>query len=149
MYLAWLHFDRRLCLEQKHIRKTEVTGNNDHQNGLVNLTQVKTPYKQKTLIYSVTNVDLRNTTLRYGFRFTPQILERFQSKVLRMIVGTPWYLPNKVIRSDLQTQSVKEKICRYNSQYNARLSVHPDDMLVNLIAQPEKRRLRILLPNDL
>jgi hypothetical protein len=29
-----------------------------------------------------------------------KILERFQSKALRMIVDTPWYVPNTVIRRD-------------------------------------------------
>jgi hypothetical protein len=30
-----------------------------------------------------------------------QIIEHFQSKALRMIVDTPWYVPNTVIRRDL------------------------------------------------
>jgi hypothetical protein len=30
-----------------------------------------------------------------------EILERFQSKALRMIVDAPWYVPNTVIRDDL------------------------------------------------
>jgi hypothetical protein len=30
-----------------------------------------------------------------------EILERFQSKVLRLIVNAPWYVPNSVIRKDL------------------------------------------------
>jgi hypothetical protein len=32
-----------------------------------------------------------------------EILERFQSKALGMIVDAPWYVPNTVIRRDLQT----------------------------------------------
>jgi hypothetical protein len=36
-----------------------------------------------------------------------EILERSQSKTLRMIVGAPWYVPNTVIRWDLQTSTVK------------------------------------------
>jgi hypothetical protein len=32
-----------------------------------------------------------------------EILERFQPKALRMIVDAPWYVPNSVIRRDLQT----------------------------------------------
>jgi hypothetical protein len=60
-----------------------------------------------------------------------EILERFQSKTLRMIVDTPWYVPNTVVRSDLQIPTVKEEIHRYNSQYSARLSAHPNDLTVN------------------
>jgi hypothetical protein len=31
------------------------------------------------------------------FTSTTEILERFQSKALRMIVEAPWYVPNTVI----------------------------------------------------
>jgi hypothetical protein len=75
-----------------------------------------------------------------------EILARFQSKVLRMIVDAPWCVPNTVIRRDLQTPTVKEEIRHYSSQYRARLSVDPDDLVVNYMAQPN-RRLRRHLPN--
>jgi hypothetical protein len=39
-----------------------------------------------------------------------EILERFQSKALGMIVDAPWYVPNTLIRRDLQIPSVKEEI---------------------------------------
>jgi hypothetical protein len=47
------------------------------------------------------------------------MLERFQSKALRMIVEAALYVPNTVIRRDLQAPTVKEEIRRYNSQYSA------------------------------
>jgi hypothetical protein len=78
-----------------------------------------------------------------------EILERFQSKALRMIVDAPWYVPNTVIRRDLQVPTVKEEIRRYSSQYSARLSPHPNDITVNLIELPDNRRLRRYLENDL
>jgi hypothetical protein len=37
-----------------------------------------------------------------------EILERFQSKVLHMIVEAPWYVPNTVIQRDLETSTIKE-----------------------------------------
>jgi hypothetical protein len=43
-----------------------------------------------------------------------EILERFQSKALCMIVGEPWYVPNTVIRRDPLTPTVKEEIRRYS-----------------------------------
>jgi hypothetical protein len=78
-----------------------------------------------------------------------EILERFQSKTLRMIVEAPRYVPNTVILRDLQIPTVKEEIFRYSSQYSARLSAHPNGLMVNLIELPENRRLRRHLPNDL
>jgi hypothetical protein len=69
------------------------------------------------------------------------ILERFQSNVLRMIVDAPWYVTNTVIRRAFQTPTVKEEIRHYSSQYSGLLSVHPADPVVNLMAQPDNRRL--------
>jgi hypothetical protein len=77
-----------------------------------------------------------------------EILDHFQSKDLLMTVDPPWYVPNAVIRTDLQTPTVKE-VRHYRSQYSARLSVHPNELIVNLKAQPDNRRLRRHLRNDL
>jgi hypothetical protein len=44
-----------------------------------------------------------------------------------------------VIRRDLQISAVKEEIHRYSSQYNARLSAHSNDPIVNLMELPEDR----------
>jgi hypothetical protein len=78
-----------------------------------------------------------------------EILERFQSKALRMIVDAPWYVPNMVIRRNLQIPTVNEEILRYSSQYSARLIAHPNYLIVNLIERLDNRRLRRHLPNDL
>jgi hypothetical protein len=43
-----------------------------------------------------------------------EILERFHSKALGMIVDAPWYVPNTVIRRDLQILIVKEEIRLYS-----------------------------------
>jgi hypothetical protein len=73
-----LHLNRRLTCT-KHFRKTETARNPPHQNVLVTRTQIKTLHKQQTSHTSnntQTNLDLRNTTVGYGFHFQ-QILERF------------------------------------------------------------------------
>jgi hypothetical protein len=39
-----------------------------------------------------------------------EIIERLQSKALRMIVDAPWYVPNIVVRRDIiQYQQLKNK----------------------------------------
>jgi hypothetical protein len=62
-----------------------------------------------------------------------------QSKALRMIVDAPWYVPNTVIRRDLQTPTDKEEICRYSSQYSTRLSAHPNGLVANLMELPDNK----------
>jgi hypothetical protein len=76
-------------------------------------------------------------------------LERFQSKALRIIVDAPWYVPNTLIRRDLRILSVKAEISLYSSHYSARLTAHPNDILLTLLEKPERKRLRRHLPNDL
>jgi hypothetical protein len=71
--------------------------------------------------------------------FNIEILERFQSKASRMLMDAPWYVSNTVIRRDLQTPTVKEEIRSYSSQYSARLSAHPNGLVVNLIELPHNR----------
>jgi hypothetical protein len=78
-----------------------------------------------------------------------EIMERFQSKALRIILDVPWYVPNNHIRRDLQMPSLKEEIRRYSSQYSARLSAHPNDQILTLMEFQGNRRLRRYVPNDL
>jgi hypothetical protein len=68
-----------------------------------------------------------------------EILELFQSKALRMTVDAPWYVPNTVIRRDLQIPTVKEEIRHYSSQYSARLSAHTNGLTVNPIELPDNK----------
>jgi hypothetical protein len=63
--------------------------------------------------------------------FNIEIIERFKSKALLMIVDAPCYVPNMVIRRDLEIPAVKEVRC-YSSQYSARLSAQSNDLIVNL-----------------
>jgi hypothetical protein len=71
-----------------------------------------------------------------------EILELFQGKVLRMITNTPWYVPNMVLRQDLQITSVKEEIHRFSTQYRDRLYTHPNNLTVDLTVSADHRRLR-------
>jgi hypothetical protein len=96
-------------------------------------------------------VPLRESIQLWGTASTSnrEILERFQSKALHMIVDPPSYVLNTIIRRDFQIPTVKEEIRRYSSQYSARLSAHPNGLVVNHMEQPDDRRLRRHLPNDL
>jgi hypothetical protein len=77
-----------------------------------------------------------------------EILERLQSKTLRMIADAPWYVPNVILRQDLQIPG-KEEIRRFSIQYSSRLHTHPNSLGVHLTEPPEDRRLKRYLPTDL
>jgi hypothetical protein len=78
-----------------------------------------------------------------------EILERLQSKTLRIITDAPWYVTNARLWRDLHIPSVKEEIQRLSSQYSARLDSHPNLLTANLKKQPTNRRLQRTLQTDL
>jgi hypothetical protein len=57
-----------------------------------------------------------------------EILERFQSKVLRIITDAPWYMPNTIIKRDLQIPTVKQEPRKYSANYRKRLDAHPNNL---------------------
>ena len=79
-----------------------------------------------------------------------EILERFQSKVLRIITDAPWFIPNAVLRHDLQVPTVKQEARKYSVNCRKRLDVHPNS-LANALFQDQlgNRRLKRLYPCDL
>jgi hypothetical protein len=99
-------------------------------------------------LISVFHSPLHYIPFRFGMQlwcrasnFNLEILERFQSRALRIIVEASWFVPNTVIRRDLQTPTVREEVRLYGPQYSARLSAQPNDLVVNLMEQPDNRRL--------
>jgi hypothetical protein len=78
--------------------------------------------------------------------FTIESLGHDSGHIMYMYI---MYVPNTIIRRDLQTPTVKEEIHPYSIQYSAHLSAHPNDPAVNLMELSDSRRLRRHLPNDL
>jgi hypothetical protein len=79
-----------------------------------------------------------------------EILERFQSKVLRIIVNAPWFVPNRIIAHDLQLKTVKFEIRDYYVNYNKRLENHPNALANHLLTKTNmQRRLKRHITYDL
>lgn len=78
------------------------------------------------------------------------MLERYQSKTLRLITNAPWFVTNKAILKDLEMETVKDEIRRFSENYLNRLSVHPNPLAVALLDNSnETRRLKRLHVLDL
>jgi hypothetical protein len=60
------------------------------------------------------------------------ILERFQSKVLRIITDEPWYVPKMMIRRDLQVLPVRQEERNYSITYRHLLENHPNRLAKSL-----------------
>jgi hypothetical protein len=97
-------------------------------------TQVKTLHKHKHIQNNTqTNLYLRSTTLGYGFHFqhrNPRTLpvNSTAHDSEQTLVRAEYRYPKESPHT-----TVKEEIRRYSSQYSARLSAHPNGLVVNLI----------------
>jgi hypothetical protein len=79
-----------------------------------------------------------------------EILERFQSKVLRIITDAPRYVPNAVIKRDLKVLSVRQAVRNYSVTYRQRLDDHPNRLAKFLFRRTHhNRRLKRYYPADL
>jgi hypothetical protein len=108
----WLHLNRRLTWHKHVFAKWKQLG--------ITLTKMywllgrksKCSTSNKLLIYKTIFKPIWTYEIQlWGMASTSniEILERFQSKALHMILDTPWYLLNTVIRRDLQLPTVKMK----------------------------------------
>jgi hypothetical protein len=147
-----LHLDRRLTWQTHLFPKRKQLG--------ISLTKMywllgrksNLSISNKLLLYKAIlkpiwtyGIQLWGTTSNSGIA----ILERFQSKVLRLIVNAPWYVPNSVIGKGLRIPSVKEEISRFSSHYAVRLRAHPNELITTLTEPPFHKRLRPYWPHDL
>ena len=63
-----------------------------------------------------------------------EILQRYQSKLLRVISNAPWYMPNNQIHRDLNIALVKEEIKNNTTLYRERLQCHLNELASSLIS---------------
>ena len=73
------------------------------------------------------------------------ILQRFQNKVLRTIVNAPWYIPNKLLHTDLQIPTIREEITKFSTNHRAKLLTHPTELTSNLLIEQGLGRLKRLI----
>lgn len=72
-----------------------------------------------------------------------EILQRYQSKTLRLIANAPWFITNKAIHSDLNVPFVKNEVNRLSSTYLRRISYHTNPLAIMLLdATNEVNRLK-------
>jgi hypothetical protein len=129
-----LHLDRRLTWHTHIFAKRKQLGLSLTKMYWLLGRKSKLSTNNKLLIYKVTlkpiwtyGIQLWGTTSNSDI----VILERFQSKVLRLIVDAPCYVSNSVIRKDLQISIVKEEISRFGSHYDVCISVHPSELITS------------------
>jgi len=78
-----------------------------------------------------------------------EILQRFQNKVLRTIVNTPCYIPNKLLHTDLQIPTIREEITKFSTNHRAKLLTYSNELTSNLLIEQGPGRLKRYKPLDL
>jgi hypothetical protein len=122
-----------------------------HQNELITRTQIKILYKQQTFHlqnYTQTNLGLRNTTLGNRIHIQHRNTRTFPVEGSVYDNGHTMICTYTVIWKDLQIPTVKHEISRYSYHYSKRLSVHSNELILNLQEPPETRQLHKNLPID-
>jgi hypothetical protein len=83
--------------------------------------------------------------LWYGFTKPSNIavIQRFRNRVLRNIVGAPWYVRNTDLHRDLRIEMVTVEVRRFVRKHEKRLLHHDNVEAIQLLDNGElTRRLR-------
>ena len=68
----------------------------------------------------------------------------------KIIIDAPWYVPNTIIKSDLQIPTVKQEARKFSAKYRKRFDTHPNNLANTLFKEQfGTRRLKRLYPTDL
>jgi hypothetical protein len=97
-------------------------------------------------------MDLWNSAMGEISNSKIEILQRFQSKTLRSILNTPYYINNHRIHEDLQMNTVLSEIKKWNTRYLCKLENYTNALAVNLLDENEtthrlKRYTVLTLPD--
>jgi hypothetical protein len=65
------------------------------------------------------------------------------------MVNAPWYVPNKLLHTDLQMSTIREKITKFRANHRAKLLTHPNNLTSNLLTEQGLGRLKRYKPLDL
>jgi hypothetical protein len=78
------------------------------------------------------------------------VIQRFQNRVLRNIVGAPWYVRNADLHRDLRIEMVMAEVRRVARKHEERLLHHDNVEAIQLLDNSELiRRLRRTKPFEL
>lgn len=148
-----IHLDRRLTWRKHIFTKRKQLGLKSRKMYWMLGRNSRLTLENKLLIYTSTIRPIWS----YGCQLwgaaantNVDILQRYQSKMLRTIADAPWYVTNEILHRDLKIPTVKELIGSCSSKYRDKLHFHPNAWATVLMKKKEQpSRLKRRFPQDL
>jgi hypothetical protein len=103
----------------------------------------KLAVENKILIYKAIIIRLWTYGLELWGRASKSntsIIQRSQSKILRMTVDAPWYVSNATLHTDLVTSSVQDVIQQRSNKNHNKIKTPENPLLKRLLARDDSRR---------
>jgi hypothetical protein len=73
------------------------------------------------------------------------IMQRSQSKILRMIINAPWYVTNQTLHEDLDIPYITEVIQERSNKHHDKIKIYSNTILWFLLEQQYRIRLKKIL----
>lgn len=135
-----MHLDRKLIWRSHIWNKRQYLNLKCRKLSWLLNKKSKLSVKNKLLVYKV----ILKPIWTYGVQLwgtasnsNIEIIQRFQSKLLRNILQAPWYVSNKVLHEDTSIPTVREVITNFSKKYHEKLEVHPNHLAINLLDNSE------------
>ena len=88
-------------------------------------------------------MDVWNPVMGTASNSNLEILQRFQSKLIRTITHSPCYKSKKILHRDLNISTIRNEIQATCAKYLRRLECHKSHLAINLLDNPDNiRRLK-------
>lgn len=141
-----LYLDRRLTWKEHIVKKRSHLNIKTRKMYWLLGSKSELTLENKVILYKTIlkpiwtyGVQLWGTTSNSNIK----ILQRYQSKTLRLITNAPWFVTNDNIHNDLRIPKVKEEINKFSERYLNRLSNHSNILAINLLDDSDEiRRLK-------
>jgi len=140
-----LHFDRRLNWKAHITKKRKQTDLKAKEINWLIGRKSNLSIENKLLVYKAVIKHIWT----YGIEFwgcdsksNTAIMQRAQSKILRTITNSPWYVTNHTLHTDLNIPYVSEVINERINKNLSKLESHPNPLVETLTQQTRNRRLK-------
>jgi hypothetical protein len=147
-----LHLDSRLTWKQHIAKKRRQIDQKVKDLHWIIGSNTNTSLDSKVLIYKT----IIRPIWTYGIELwgcasksNIAIMQRRQSRILRMITNAPWYVTNQTLHEDLNVLFIKDIIQEKSLKHYDKLGHHSNTLLQPLLDQHQQRRLKKLWPADL